>query len=247
MTVLAQLSDPHLQAGGDDRGAARALEAAVEAVLALRSAPDAVLVSGDLADAGTPAEYARARELLAPLPMPVHVLPGNHDDAAALAEAFGPRAPYTAALGDGRLIVCDTTVPGRMEGSLDRERRAWLEAELDAARGHPVIVAMHHPPLLTGIPFLDDIGLPRQDRAALGELLARFGHVRRVVAGHVHRTAFGVLGGCGVVTAPSTNLQARLELGARAFDFVPEPAGFLLHAELAGELVTHMQPVARRG
>jgi hypothetical protein len=63
----------------------------------------------------------------------------------------------------------------------------------------------------------------------------------------VHRTAFAVLGGCGVVTAPSTNLQARLELGARAFDFRPEPAGFLVHAELGGELVTHLQPVARSG
>jgi 3',5'-cyclic AMP phosphodiesterase CpdA len=247
MSVLVQLSDPHLQVGGDDRGAARALEAAVAAVLALRPAPDAVLVSGDLGDAGTPDEYARARELLAPLPMPVHVLPGNHDDPDALAAAFGARAPYAAAVGALRLVVCDTTVPGRMEGSLDRERRRWLEAELEAARGGPVIVAMHHPPLLTGIPVLDDIGLPPQDRAALGELLARSPQVRRVVAGHVHRTAFAQLGGCGVVTAPSTNLQARLELGARAFDFRPEPAGLLVHAELEGELVTHVQPVARPG
>jgi 3',5'-cyclic AMP phosphodiesterase CpdA len=251
MTVLVQLSDPHLQVGGDDRGAARALEAAVAAVLALRPAPDAVLVSGDLGDAGSADEYARARELLAPLPMPVHVLPGNHDDPEALGAAFGARAggwePYSASVGGIRLVVCDTTVPGRMEGSLDRERRARLEAELDAARGGPVIVAMHHPPLLTGIPVLEEIGLPPQDRAALGELLARSPHVRRVVAGHVHRTAFAQLGGCGVVTAPSTNLQARLELGARAFDFRPEPAGFLVHAELEGELVTHVQPVARPG
>jgi Icc protein len=247
VTVLAQLSDPHLRVGGDDRGPARALAAAVEAVLALRRAPDAVLVSGDIGDAGSPAEYARARELLAPLPMPVHALPGNHDDRDALAEAFGPGAPYTAAIGEARLVVCDTTLAGRMEGSLDRERRGWLEAELAAARGHPVILAMHHPPLLTGIPALDEIGLPPQDREALGELLARSPHVARVVAGHVHRTVFGVLGGCGVASAPSTHLQARLELGARAFDFTPEPAGFLVHAELEGELVTHMQPVVRAG
>jgi 3',5'-cyclic AMP phosphodiesterase CpdA len=247
MSVLVQLSDPHLQADGDDRGAARALEAAVAEVLALRPAPDAALVSGDLGDAGSPDEYARARELLAPLPMPVHVLPGNHDDPEALAAAFGARAPYSAAVGTTRLVICDTTIPGRMEGSLDPERRAWLEAELEAARGGPVIVAMHHPPLLTGITVLDEIGLPPQDRAALGELLARSPHVQRVVAGHVHRTAFAQLGGCGVVTAPSTNLQARLELGARAFDFRPEPAGFLVHAELERELVTHVQPVARPG
>jgi Icc protein len=245
MTVLAQLSDLHLRVDGDDRGAARALEVAVDALLDLRPAPDAVLVSGDLGERGEVREYMRARELLAPLPMPVHVLAGNHDDGEALAEVFGTPVRYTAEVGELALVGCDTTLPGRMEGSLDRARRDWLEAELEATRGRPVVIAMHHPPLLTGIPVLDDIGLPAEDRAALGELLARFPHVRRVVAGHVHRTAFAVLAGCGVVTAPSTNLQARLEIGARAFDFRPEPPGFLVHVELGGELVSHLQPLPR--
>jgi 3',5'-cyclic-AMP phosphodiesterase len=242
MTILAQLSDPHLHATGDDRGAARALRTAVAAVLELRPAPDAVLVSGDLGDLGDPAEYALARELLAPLPMPVHVLAGNHDDHEALSEAFGTPARYTTRVGELALVACHTPIPGRLEGRLDLE---WLEAELEAARGGPVVIAMHHPPLLTGIPVLDEIGLSAEERAGLTDLLARFPNVRRVVSGHVHRTAFGVLGGCGVVTAPSTNLQARLEIGARAFDFVPEPPGFLLHVELGGELVSHLQPLTR--
>jgi Icc protein len=179
--------------------------------------------------------------------MPVHVLPGNHDHREILSEHFETPARYAVDVGELRLVVCDTTLPGRMEGSLDRERRDWLAAQLDAADGRPVVVAMHHPPLLTGITVLDEIGLPAADRAALGELLARSPHVRRVVAGHVHRAAFGVLGGCGVVTAPSTNLQARLEIGAQAFDFAPEPPGFLVHVELDGELVSHVQSLPTPG
>jgi Icc protein len=242
MTILAQLSDLHLHADADDRGAARALRTAVAAVLDLRPAPDAVLVSGDLGERGEPAEYALARELLAPLPMPVHVLAGNHDEHEALSEAFGTPARYTTRVGEVALVACHTPLPGRLEGRLDLE---WLEAELEAARGGPVVIAMHHPPLLTGITVLDEIGLTAAERAGLGELLTRFPNVRRVVAGHVHRTAFAVLGGCGVVTAPSTNLQARLEIGARAFDFVPDPPGFLLHVELGGELVSHLQALSR--
>jgi 3',5'-cyclic AMP phosphodiesterase CpdA len=242
MTILAQLSDLHLRAEADDRGAARALRTAVDAVLALRRLPDAVLVSGDVGERGDAAEYALARELLAPLPMPIHVLAGNHDDHEALSEAFGTPVRYTASVGELALVVCHTPLPGRLEGRLDLE---WLEAELEAARGGPVVIAMHHPPLLTGIPVLDEIGLTAEERAGLGDLLTRFPNVRRVVAGHVHRTAFAVLGGCGVVTAPSTNLQARLEIGARAFDFVPEPPGFLLHVELGEELVSHLQPLSR--
>ena len=242
MTVLAQLSDPHLRVGAADRGAARALETAVAAVLDLRPAPDAVLVSGDLGERGEVAEYTRARELLAPLPMPVHILAGNHDDGDALAAVFGTPVRYAVEVGELLLVACHTPLAGRIDGHLDLD---WLEAELQAARGRPVVIAMHHPPLLTGIPVLDDIGLPAGERAALGELLARYPGVRRVVAGHVHRTAFSVLAGCGVVTAPSTNLQARLEIGARAFDFRPEPTGFLLHVASDGEVVSHVQPLRR--
>jgi calcineurin-like phosphoesterase family protein len=47
-------------------------------------------VTGDLADGGTRAEYDRFDELIAPLPMPVHVLPGNHDDLDWLAAELAP-------------------------------------------------------------------------------------------------------------------------------------------------------------
>src|SRR5512132_2414444 len=97
-TLLAQLSDPHVRVGPGDRGAAHALAAAVEAVLALRTPADAVLVSGDVAEHGTAAEYERARELLALLPMPVHVLPGNHDDRDGLGACFGSEPRYAIRL-----------------------------------------------------------------------------------------------------------------------------------------------------
>jgi Icc protein len=227
-TILAQLSDPHIRVGPDDAGSAAALARAVATLLELDPLPDAVLVSGDLADGGTAAEYERVRELLQPLPVPVHVLPGNHD-------ALDWDGPYAADCGDLRLVVCDTTIPGRDDGHLDLD---WLDAEL-AQSTAATIVAMHHPPLLTGIGGLDAIGLPELERAALEALLERSPHVRRVIAGHVHRAAFATLGGCAVVTCPSTNLQARLEIGSPGFSIVAEPPAFLVHTVD----VAHVQPV----
>ena len=116
-----------------------------------------------------------------------------------------------------------------------------LEARLDG--DEPTIVAMHHPPLVTGIGGLDAIGLPEHQRAALAALLARSPHVRRVAAGHVHRGAFGVLGRCGVIACPSTNLQARLQFRSDGFEFGNEPPALVLHADLGGELVSHVQPI----
>ena len=150
--MLAQLSDPHIQ----DEDSAAALAAAVRCVLDLTPLPDAVLVTGDLAEHGSAAEYERVRELLAPLPMPVHVLPGNHDDRDAMRAHLG--GLETADVGGLRLIACDTTQPGRDDGRLDVE---WLAARL-AESDAPTIVAMHHPPVAIGIPALDRIGLRRR-------------------------------------------------------------------------------------
>jgi 3',5'-cyclic-AMP phosphodiesterase len=231
-TVLAQLSDPHMRLPPEDQGAGAALEAAVRAVLALDPLPDAVIVTGDLADGARAAEYERVQELLAPLPMPVHLLPGNHDDSAVIG------AGYAVRFGDLRLVACDSTIPGRDEGEVDLE---WLESCLAEDRSTPTIVAMHHVPILTGIGGLDAIGLTNRD--ALAGLLERSPQVRRVIAGHVHRGAFGVVGGCGVVACPSTNLQSKLEIGAEDFTIVREPPAFAVHALLDGELVSHLQPV----
>lgn len=174
--MIAQLSDPHMRLPPDDEGAGEALAAAVRAVLALDPLPDAVVVTGDVADGARPEEYARVRELLEPLPMPVHVLPGNHDDPAVA------EGDWVVRVGELRLIGCDTTIPGRDDGELDLD---WLAARLVEDRATPTIVAMHHPPILTGIGGLDAIGLT--NRAALGALLERSPQVRRVIAGHSMR------------------------------------------------------------
>jgi 3',5'-cyclic-AMP phosphodiesterase len=225
--TIAQLSDPHIRVGPDDQGSAAALANAVDAVLALTPLPGAVIVTGDLAEHAAPAEYQRFHELVAPLPMPVHVLPGNHDD-------LDWAGPHSVDCDGTRVVLCDTHVQGRDDGHLDLD---WLAGELSTAA--PTIVAMHHPPILVGIGGLDAIGLPEDERAGLAELLARSPHVVRVVAGHVHRTAASTLGGCQVTTCASTNLQAKLELGAPGFTIVPEPPAFLVHA---GD-VAHVQPV----
>jgi Icc protein len=226
-TIIAQLSDPHIRVGPDDDGSAAALAAAVDRVLALDPRPDAVLVTGDLAEHATQAEYDRVDELLAPLPMAVHVLPGNHDE-------LDWSGPHTVDCDGVRVVLCDTTRPGRDDGHLDLD---WLAAELRTEA--PTIVAMHHPPLLTGIGGLDAIGLPETHRAALARLLERTPHVRRVVAGHVHRAAFATLGGCPVVTCASTNWQAKLEIGSPDFTVVKEPPAFLVHTVD----VAHVQPI----
>ncbi len=242
--LLAQLSDPHI---GASPSTETDLAAAVRAVTAVRPAPDAVLVSGDLAEHATAAEYARVRELLAPLAMPVHVLPGNHDDRAALRAAFplegDAAAPYRYAVRCGalRLVACDSHIPGAAAGALDMD---WLAAELAADPVTPTIVAMHHPPFAVGMPASDAIRLAPADARALEALLADASQVARVVAGHVHLAAMDALGGCPVMTCPSTwRERPVLDLESEEWVLHDAPAGFALHVLLDGRVISHVHPI----
>jgi 3',5'-cyclic-AMP phosphodiesterase len=247
--LLVQLSDPHIGAdwGGGDPVAL--LTAAVAGVRALDPNPDAVLVSGDLAEHGADAEYELVRGLLAPLDAPLHVLPGNHDDRAALRRHFGvpgtdgEPVQYAADLGPLRLVVLDSTRPGEDPGELDDRRLAWLAATLGEAPGAPTLLALHHPPLATGIPGFDRVGLPLDDRRALGRVVEAHPQVRRIVAGHMHRTMTADLGGRSVLAAPSTYVEMRLEFGAEEIRLSAEPPGFAVHALLDGQIVSHVQAV----
>lgn len=253
-TVLVQLSDLHLREGGDGPQRAARLERAVAAAAALTPAPVAVLLSGDLADEPSPGAYEQVRTLLEPLGVPIHAIPGNHDDRDMLRERFGPAgsAPgeqvrFAVACGELRLIGCDSTVPGEEGGGLGEEQLAWLAGELEREPDAPTLLALHHPPLATGIRVMDRIALGAPDSAALEELLGDHPQVRGITCGHVHTTMAATFAGRGLLICPSTNSTVRLDLRDREdLEFVPTalPPGFAVHALVDGRLVSHVQPLA---
>ena len=250
--LLAQLSDLHVGLPGSKvdlayESAAR-LERAVAHVCALDPRPDAVVLTGDLVNDGTPAEYARLAALLAPLPMPVYVLPGNHDDREHLRAAFAargylpPRGPlcYAVDVGPLRLLALDTNVPGQPSGRLEAQQLAWLDARLAEARARPTLLALHHPPFRTGIQRADDeMGLSGAE--ALEAVVRRHPQVERILCGHLHRPIVSRFAGTLAATCPSTMHQLQLDLRERGrLALVPEPPALLLHLWREGEgLVTH--------
>lgn len=249
--LLLQISDTHLGADWHGVDPDECLLRAVEAILELPQQPDALVISGDLAQNGAPEEYARLRELVAPLDLQPHVLPGNHDLRGPLREVFGlpgegeEHASYAVDFGPLRLICLDSTIPGAEGGALDGGRIEWLEATLATDLDKPTVLAMHHPPLSTAIPTFDEIGLAPEWREALGEVLAGHPQVARIIAGHVHRTIVAELAGRAVVSAPSTYMQSVLEFVPAPIEMVPDPAGFAIHALRDGALTSHVQTFPR--
>ena len=205
-----------------------------------RPRPDAAIVTGDLANGGSEIEYSRVKALLAELAMPVHVLAGNHDDVAAMEASLGP-AEFAVGVGGMRLIGANTNVPGEDGGKLDLRT---LATRLNEDTETPTIIAMHHPPLLTGMPAMDRIGLPDLDRHALAELLKINPQVKRIVCGHVHRAMTGAVAGVPVFTCPGTHWQLALDLTSEALRVDDDPPGFALHLLLDGDVTSHVVPLS---
>ena len=240
MTVIAQVSDIHVRPLNtlyQDLVDSNAMFArAVESLNRIDPPPDLVLISGDLTDEGTVAEYEALRELLGPLKHPFVVLPGNHDDRVNLRHAFAdhPWLPREGSLsfsmdvGELRLIALDTSVPGFHHGELDSDTLSWLDAELSRYRDTRTVVAMHHPPFATGIPYLDIYGL--RNTRAFADLISCHDNVDRVLAGHVHRSMHTRIGSMPVMTCPSTTTQIALRLKPDAEPAsYREPPAFLVH------------------
>ena len=151
--LIAQISDPHVLAPGKlfhapEKAAplgagpdwsridtAACLAQAVVELNALAPRPDVAVVTGDLVDHGSAAEYEHLRAILAALVMPVFVIPDNHDSREGMREAFAregylPRAGflhYAIEEYSLRIVALDTHIPGEHGGLLCAERLAWFD------------------------------------------------------------------------------------------------------------------------
>jgi 3',5'-cyclic AMP phosphodiesterase CpdA len=121
--LVAQISDLHVKRPGElaygQVDTAAALLRCVAELNRFTPRPEIVVVTGDLVDTPTAAEYEHLKRLLAPLEIPVAVVPGNHDARGLLRAAFPAQryAPVTDALnlslpvGPLDVVLLDSSVP----------------------------------------------------------------------------------------------------------------------------------------
>lgn len=252
--LIAHLSDLHVTEPGKlaygQVDCTALLSAAIAQINRLSPLPDLVVMTGDLVDHPTPASYGELARTLAALVPPARLIPGNHDDAALLRAAF-PDAAYLGstgpirwveAWGRLRLIGLDSTLPGDPRGAVRPEDLTWLDATL-AASDQPTMILLHHPPVATGLWFMDGIGLGNAE--ALGAVIARHPQVLRLLCGHQHRSTHTLWRGTMVCVAPSTGHQMEGNLAPLTEPrYTLEPPGMLLH-RLApdGTMASHHQPL----
>jgi 3',5'-cyclic AMP phosphodiesterase CpdA len=191
MTLLLHVSDPHF---GTERP--EVVEGLVR--LARAQAPDVVVLSGDITQRATRAQFAAARAFCDRLgPAPLLAIPGNHDiplfDVGA--RMLRPYARHRAAFGDDlepswegpgmRVVALNTTRPWRhKDGELSQAQIEHVAARFSQASPGELRIAVVHQPLAA---------LLAEDRSNL-----LHGHARAierwsqagvdvVLGGHIHR------------------------------------------------------------
>lgn len=242
MPIVLQLSDPHLLAepGARLRGVPtrQTLADVLALALARHSRIDHIVLTGDLAHDEAPATYEALRSVLGPLGERAHPLPGNHDDRKALRSAFPEpagasdaaapppdRITFAERVGSWCLVGLDSRLPGEDAGCLGPEQLAWLRERLAAHAGVPTVIFVHHPPVPTGHPVLDEMGL--HDADGLASVLASTPWVRAICHGHIHRASEGWLAQIPVLGAPSTAFQFPAHPDHGAYEALPPGARVL--------------------
>lgn len=250
--LIAQVTDIHLGFEPDNPSEfnRKRLDQVLGRLSSMTPRPDMLLATGDLVDRGDQASYQRLRGAIDRCPFPVWPCLGNHDNRANFFAAFpeiqpaGGFAQYVVEEEGRRIVVLDTLEEGRHGGAFCEARADWLSRTLATAPDAPTLIVMHHPPVETGVPWMNtDPAEPWVERFA--SAIAGHSQIAGIVCGHVHRAITCRWRGVTVSVCPSSAPQVALDLAPIDPDapdgrpmIIADPPGFALHRWHNGEMVS---------
>ena len=207
---------------GDSRGNPEKFRDVLAAAAA--HAPAFIVHTGDSTNFGSPREFAEAVSILRACPVPVVVIPGNHDllteKGRFFEQVFGPLDFYFQA-GAFRFI-CINNADDVLDGSFIRLPAEDAPAKLEelTAGTMPACIVMHVPPATAAIK--EHVSVPVT--APLTALLQKHGPgIRAILCGHVHGYAAAELEGVPVIISGGAGAPLQDNKGAgfvSRFNFV---------------------------
>jgi len=253
MTLLVQITDTHILQPGEilygSTDSAAHLGESVRQINSMRPLPDVVLITGDLVENADMAAYRHFIELINPLEMPVYIIPGNHDDPQLMLQAFAD-TPYFPAIDDTfqyvvedfpfRILALNSLCKGSELPAYDEQRLSWLEHQLGSS-DKPTLIAIHHPPMTTGIELIDMGG--SEWFQGLRSVLADQSQVKLLICGHCHTDLYGRIGHIPVYMAAANSHQL---IASRGLTIAPASsivaAAPTLHHFIDGEFLSGSNP-----
>lgn len=169
---------------------------------------DIITVTGDLIQDDSRAAYDRFCELLTPIGLPVHCVPGNHDVRALMEDAVSMPPFYycdSLKIADWLITGIDSCVSDDAGGFVADGEMRRLQKILDDTNAKYVLICLHHPPLPVGSHWLDQVGLRNGDEFL--RTISASKNVRGALFGHVHQPFEATHGDIRIIGTPSTCAQ----------------------------------------
>ncbi|MGI9260731.1 MAG: 3',5'-cyclic-AMP phosphodiesterase [Woeseiaceae bacterium] len=209
---VLQVTDPHLFAEEDGslRGTATAatLRSVVEHIGRQQWPADFVASTGDIIQDDSAAAYQRFKEIMAPIGLPIHCVPGNHDVRSLMQEALSDEPWHyceSFEIGNWHIVGVDSCIEGDAGGHVSAEELARLKDVLESVTAPHVAVFLHHPPLEMGSKWLDSVGL--RNASEFLDVVTATGKVRTAVFGHVHQAFDKMYESVRIIGTPSSCAQ----------------------------------------
>lgn len=210
------------------------------------------VATGDIVSDPDEGAYRLAAETYADMPMPMHFIPGNHDDRQ-MAYDHLPNMRFddegflqkVEEFSFGVGLFLDTIKLGSHGGEYCPKRQAWLKQQLSRYAGEPLFIFMHHAPFATGLPAMDTMRLDPAHAEQVGALLASHTGPKQLFFGHYHRAFSGLWKGMAFSCVPSMIVQIGLEV--ESFDrsgIVFEPPQYAVVLADADRSVVHYHQYA---
>ena len=141
------------------------------------------------------------------IPAPARWFAGNHDELPAMQAACADSDLLQPIidLGNWRIILLDTSIPGAVPGYCSAEQLALLEQALQTAGERHVLVTFHHHPVSIGCRWMEPIGIRNPE--ALFAVTDRYPQVQAMLWGHIHQEFDQLRNGVRLLASPSTCVQ----------------------------------------
>ncbi|WP_026348785.1 metallophosphoesterase [Psychrobacter lutiphocae] len=216
---------------------------------------DLILLTGDLVNEVDTIIYDRVFALLQQTGIPFACLAGNHDvtdeidngmsfeQRQFVAHNADPRllSRHRIALNNWQLLLLDSSVPGKVYGSLGNKNLQWLRQTL-ANCHNPVMIAMHHHLLPMSSAWIN--AHITQDSSDFWALIKQFPQVKAVLTGHVHQNFESSKQGVAVYATPSTSYQFQPNQDEFGLDTEAKPGYRWLTLTAEGEIDTWVTRIA---
>lgn len=191
---IIQITDSHIKKHADALlygvNVREQFEKVIKHLSTIKDEFDYFLLTGDIADDGSPEAYEYFAKHLSYFNKKVFYINGNHDDKENMQKTFSkfPNFEYldTLNFGNFTLVGIDSCLQNKDHGTINEKELLRVKTILTklSTENKNCVLVLHHHPVIVNTPLIDDCTLVNSEEFL--NLINKYSFVKLILSGHVH-------------------------------------------------------------